>query len=223
MNTFPRNIAIVVLTVAFVTVQGISALAEGHTAGTVLPVMPVADCRGERAKLYDECGSQVALYETAMQRARDEGKVLLVSYGAEWCIWCHVFESYVMGEHTEFTHTYSDQSDQQRYTSTLFERPTDSPVLMASIIRDFVAERFVLVHIENRYSADGAEVLALSEADEAFWGGLPFIYAVDAQGQFVGEFSSTLTETRRDTGDWYRGYDRGLMQKELQRLWEEAR
>ena len=58
---------------------------------TAFPQALDPECRDGRAKLYDQCGDQLALYEAAFAQAQAEEKVLLVSLGAEWCVWCHVF------------------------------------------------------------------------------------------------------------------------------------
>ena len=200
------------------TVRAAKGQLNALTPATVLPQIPVVGCRGGRALLYDECGSQIAIYEAALAQAVAQDKVLLVSYGAEWCIWCHLFATYIHGTHTRFTHTYSDSSDNMRYTSTMYERPTGNPKPSAVKLAKYFADSFVLAHIESRYSPDGAEVLAMSGAQTAYQGGLPFIYSVDAQGRFATSFDYALAETRRDTDDWYRGYDRAKLLKELIRM-----
>jgi len=187
-----------------------------------LPDVPVRGCRGERAKLYDECGSQIAIFTDAQSRAKETGKVLLVSYGAEWCIWCHVFEAYVKGGHTELEYTYSDPADEERYTSTFFERANRDPNSEALKLSTYFAEAFVLVHIESRYSKDGYEVLEMTQADLHFDGGLPFIFTLKPNGQFAAAFNSTGIETRREFIDWYRGYDRKNLTIELMRLQKRA-
>ena len=68
-----------------------AALAAGDGAVTVFPKKLDPDCRGGRAKTYDQCADQFALYTKAFETAQAEEKVLLVSLGAEWCVWCHVF------------------------------------------------------------------------------------------------------------------------------------
>jgi len=38
---------------------------------------------------------QLAIFNEAFERAQAEGKILFVNYGAEWCVWCHVFDQTV--------------------------------------------------------------------------------------------------------------------------------
>ncbi|NOR63925.1 MAG: DUF255 domain-containing protein [Rhodobacteraceae bacterium] len=183
---------------------------------TILPEMPVEGCRGERAKLYDECGSQVALFEAALQKAKAEGKTLLVSYGAEWCIWCHVFDAYIHGEHTRFEHTFAEPADSERYLTPMYERAPDGPYQAALKLTTFFAENFVLVHIDSRYAIDGS--LVLQQSDAAFDGGLPFIFSVDAEGAFMAAMVHDNVENRRDTSDPYRGYHREKLEAELRSM-----
>ncbi len=183
---------------------------------TILPDTIDRSCRAGRAALYDECGSQQKLFRQAVVRANEEGKTLLVSYGAEWCIWCHVFEQYIKGEHTRLTYRFSDPGDAATEEVTLSERPATDPAEEAAALRRFVAETFVLVHIEDYHSVDGYDVLVESGAEAAFYGGLPFIFTVDANGRYAAHLDSNVVETRRDGWiDWYRGYDRPALMTAL--------
>ena len=74
------------------------AQAEGGGLVTAFPTSLDKTCRDGRAKTYDQCGDQFAMYEDAFAAAQEEEKVLLVSLGAEWCVWCHVFAHTVAAE-----------------------------------------------------------------------------------------------------------------------------
>ena len=170
--------------------------------------------RKGRAKLYDECGDQRALFASALKRAGKEGKVLLVSFGAEWCIWCHVFDQYVHGGKTRFKYTYGYPDDpDRRDTSTLHERAKKDVTADARQLESFVAKSFVIVHIDSQYAPHGWTVLKDTGAQSHYTGGIPFIFTVNAQGQYAARLESSRVETRRDGfWDWYRGYSRqGLM------------
>ena len=86
-----------------------------------------------------------------------------------------------------------------------------------------MSENFVIAHIDSGYRSDGADVLKNSGAEPAFKGGVPFIYSINDQGQFVAVFDSDQAEVRRDTDDPYRGYDRNLMRANLEKLREAAK
>ena len=172
-------------------------------------------CRDGKATLFDECSDQIELFKAALARANREQKVLLVEFGAEWCIWCHVFETHVNGDHTSFEYTYGapDEPD-KRYTTT-FQEGRDSDAAIAAELREFVAANFVIAHVDCDHAPNGYEVLDLVEAAERNPKGIPYIFSVDANGRFARQFDHDAVEKRRDAGnDWYRGYDRrGLMQQ----------
>ena len=181
-------------------------------------------CRNGRAKLYDECGDQIALFEAARKRAAEENRILLVSYGAEWCIWCHVFKAYVRGEKDKFTYTYgSPQEVEKRYTATMLERAKSDATADAAALRKLAAESFVVVHIDHQYGPNGRAVLRQAGALAHDTGGLPFIFAVDATGRFAALFDHDRVELRRDTADWYRGYDRVRLMAMLMEMQKAAR
>ncbi len=184
--------------------------ATGRAEGalTVFPAEIDSGCRGGRAKIYDECGDQNALFQAALAEANRQGKVLLVSYGAEWCIWCHVFEAYVNGETDQFTHTFSDPEDRVRDTATIYERAEGDVSGEARVLAAFVADSFVLVHLDTRYAPGADAALAAAGLDPYERRGLPFIFTVTPEGRFAQAMDDGLVETRREGFDWFRGYNR---------------
>jgi len=82
-----------ILTLAALIFSAVAApaYAAGDGLVTSFPRTLDAECRDGRAKTYDQCADQFEMYEEAFQTAQNEEKVLLVSLGAEWCVWCHVF------------------------------------------------------------------------------------------------------------------------------------
>ena len=182
-----------------------------------------ASCRGGRATIYDECADQRRIFADASKRAAAEGKVLLVSFGAEWCIWCHVFSKYVKGARDSFTHTYSDADEREWFTETLYERARGDAARDAEALAKFVSETFVLAHIDYKHSAGGVEVLEATGANERFNNWLPFIFTVDAAGRFAMRLDHDRVEYRRDTEDWFRGYDRKKLIAVLTEMRDAAR
>ncbi len=174
------------------------------------------NCRGGQAKIFDECSDQIDLFYTAKKRADTEGKVLLVSYGAEWCIWCHVFDAYVRGGVENFTYTYGDEGADERWTETLHERAEYDISKHAYTLAKFVSESFVIVHIDYEHSPNGDDVLSQSGAWENYTENIPFIYTVDRNGNFAAALNHDDAEVRRDTDDWYRGYDRLKLLNQLE-------
>ena len=200
------------VTLGLSLLHGASAYADTDVKLTTLPTKISFFCRGGRAKIYDECTDQRQLYEDARAEAASQGKVLLVSYGAEWCIWCHVYHAYLHGEADVFTHTYSDQQDRVRYEETIYERAETDVSASAKALKTYAAESFVLVHIDSRYAPFSDEALQISGAEQYFEGNLPFIFTVSANGKIAGVHDHEQVATRRDSNDWFRGYDRdGLL------------
>jgi hypothetical protein len=197
------------------------AEAGSETAGALVsyPETLNKSCRNGRAKHYDECSDQLKLFAAAAARARADNKVLLVSFGAEWCIWCHVFDAYVHGGKDKFTYTFGTPEEQEaKYTATLHERAKSDVSAEAEALRRFVAENFVLLHVDASHAPNGGELLKQTGASEHYEGGLPFIFTVNGDGKFDAEFDSSKVETRRDTNDPYRGYHRGKLLDELIRM-----
>ena len=187
------------------------ALATVGNAGSLVyfPRDIDPECRGGRAKIYDECTDQQTLFTQALAEARRQDKVLMVSYGAEWCIWCHVFYDYVSGVSGKFTHTYSDYDDKERFTSTLYERAKHDVTAEAQALGSFVADNFILLHLENRYAQGADAAVASTGYNPADISWLPFVFTVRSNGRFAMMLESKEVETRRDGFfDWFRGYDR---------------
>lgn len=186
---------------------------------TTVPARTNASCRKGRAKLYDECGDQLTLLQEARAVAKRENKVVLVSFGAEWCIWCHVFAKYVYGQMTEFSYTYaSPDAPDLTDTSVLYERQTRDVSGDARALNAYMADNFVLVHIDAQFAPNGRKVLSKLDAEKRYKGGIPFVFSVGRTGKFAASFESDEVEIRRDTADWYRGYDRQKLLAVLKRL-----
>lgn len=199
--------------------QPISVREKIHTS---FPEKIDPQCNNGTAKLFDECGDQVALFNAALAQANQQRKILLVEIGAEWCIWCHVFDAHINGDTGRFRYTFGtpDQPD-MRYTDTMSEG-SDADTSTADELRTFVAENFILVRIDVKETPRGLDVLALSNAIDKYPQAVPFVYVVDSRGQFVKAFNHETVETRREGNDWYRGYDRVGLLKQLTEMHDAA-
>jgi len=194
--------------------SGTETLSKAYTS---FPKAIDLQCRNGKARIFDECGEQLTLFTTALAQANSEGKVLLVEYGAEWCIWCHVFDAHINGGHGEFRYTYGMPQDPEvRHTQKMFEEESGVESVQAKTLRDFVAANFVVVRIDAQYAPNGKAVLAATGARKHYSGGLPFIFAVDGRANFAANFNHDTAEKRRDTEvNWYRGYDRTDLLQQL--------
>lgn len=212
--------------IAFLAVLAISfpAFAEAKSL-PIISYPPQIDktCRKGKAKLYDECSDQLALFNKALRRANKEKKVLLVSYGAEWCIWCHVCDKHLQGEITSFKYKVAARSDRERgYQVTLWEREKRNVKAEAVALNKFASKSFVLVHIDSKYADNGLAVLKKTGALKRYQGGLPYIFTVNSAGQFSERHWHDRNAIRRDTWDWYRGYNRRALLDELKKMYKSA-
>jgi thioredoxin-related protein len=198
------------LTLAACTDKPVETLPQIYTG---FPEALDPRCRDGTAKIYDECGDQVALFSAALARANAENKILLVEYGAEWCIWCHVFNAYINGNKDRFRYRYASAKEPDAWTTRTFEEHGD--VEGAEALREFVARHFVVVRIDAQYAPNGAEVLEHTGAAEHFPGGLPFVFTVDSRGRYAATFEGAGLEKNRRSFDWYRGFHRDAMLRVL--------
>jgi hypothetical protein len=183
------------------------------TAVTSLPSALDRSCRDGRARLYDECGSQTAIFQQALEEGRATGKTVIVSYGAEWCIWCHVFDNHLNGLTGRFSYPVEGEK------VTLVERSGRDVLGDAMALNEYASRNLILVHIEGDHAPDGWQVIEATGAGQRFDQAYPFIFAVSPDGAFAAVLEDGPIETRRDTiGDWYRGYDRAGLLAELQRM-----
>ncbi|MEO1321244.1 MAG: hypothetical protein AAFV30_11895 [Pseudomonadota bacterium] len=192
---------------------------------TVVPASVSKDCHGGVARIYDECSDQSELLAEALQLANASGKTVLILYGAEWCIWCHVFDKYVKGQSRRFKYQwhfpdgYEEQWD-------MHERENRQAEAQAKQLNEYVAENFVIFHLEYYFSPNGEAVLASTGFDAASVEVVPQVLVVDERGTFIAGMddyaSIAKLEIREDSGREFRGFDRPTLLRELVALREAA-
>jgi len=191
-----------------------------HTV-TSFPKTLSKTCREGIANIYDECGSQQQILNNALRAAQESGKSVLILYGAEWCIWCHVFDKYVKGVSRQFNYQWQ-YHDGDNLSWAMKERANKEAELEASILNQYFADNFILAHIESFYAPDGEQVLADLAYDVDNIVGVPVILVLNQAGEIAGEMKSSKEliglEIRSDSGKEFRGYDRMLLLDELKRL-----
>lgn len=184
------------------------------------PASISTSCRDGVAQIYDECSDQNIVLDEAKRRAAATGKSVLIVYGAEWCIWCHVFEKYVEGQSRRFVYEYEYDGEPQYWP--MRERENRNAELEAIQLNRFVAKNFVVANIEGHYSPNGIEVLASTGYDARNLTFVPLFVVLDENGSYAGEMLSVEMiaglEIRADSGEEYRGYDRKVLLRELQKL-----
>ncbi len=168
---------------------------------------------GHRQILFDLCRDQRDILAEAKAKAAKSGKIILISYGADWCIWCHAFEAHLLGQHGRFQYA-TDEGPWLMQEKGRAE--TNAAAAMA--LQTYVAKTFVVVNISEEAGETALAVLQETQADTQFKGGLPFIYALDRKGKYARAIDSGDVEIRRDGRNPYRGYDRMRLLRSLQSL-----
>lgn len=176
-------------------------------------------CKNGKAKLYDECSDQVPIFQKALDEAKKSNKTLLVSYGAEWCIWCHILEAYIEGKKTKFDYVFGkpDKPD-ARFNTTFHEREKYDVSKEAKALNDFVKNNFVVVHIVNYKTTNGNSVLKKTGAEKHYADEIPFVFTVKNDGQYTGHIEIKEIQVKRKGEDFFYGLDRAKLLAHLQRI-----
>lgn len=179
-----------------------------------------SNCRGGIAKVYDECGSQMDIVRAAFKRALETNKTLLMVYGAEWCIWCHVFDKYIQGEHKNFSYEWEYSGEIKQWD--MQENANRKAGIEAKILNKYVAENFIVVHVEGHFAPDGLNVIDAIGFDRKQMNFFPFIFSINKAGLYASHMLAYNAipglEIRKDSGKEYRGFDRAILLKELKKL-----
>lgn len=162
--------------------------------------------RGAKQVLFDLCRDQVEILNEARKSAASSGKTVLVAYGADWCIWCHVFEAHVLGGYRRFDY------DKIEDPWTMDEKGDPATMAVdAAALKGFVSANFVIVNISHEAGSSARAVLRETGGEDRFDDGLPFVYVIDKNGRLANVVRTVDAEIRRDGDDPYRGYDRAKL------------
>ena len=181
------------------------------------------DCRNGEAKVYDECSDQGILLKKALIKANSTGKSVLIVYGAEWCIWCHVFDKYIKGESRLFFLKWKDRENEDSYWM-MQEQQNKNAEIEAENLNKYVSENFIIAHVEGYYSPNGNDVIEKTGFDISKLKVLPYLIVLNMQGKYAGDMlpynAIKGLEIREDSGEEYRGFDRMILLNELSKLRE---
>ncbi|UNU74183.1 thioredoxin family protein [Moraxella nasovis] len=194
------------------------------TAPTIKPIehfpkTPDVNCRDGNAKLHDECGDQVLIIKNAIATAQSQNKNVLMIYGGEWCIWCHVLDRYFNGKIQTHDYVWRDSNgDLSQWVMN--ENITQNDIDNAIKLNHYVADNFVIAHIDGDY-ANGEQALDyVNFTDEIVV--YPTIMVLNKQGKYAHHMPPTSfidgLQIREVDGQPYRGYDRAILLQELQKL-----
>ena len=180
-----------------------------------------SQCREGVARLYDECGSQVEIVKSAVTRAAETGKTTLVVYGAEWCVWCFVLDAYLKGNYREFYYAWERDPESNKWAMT--QKSNDAAKPQAKQLNQYVAENFVVAHIESEHAPDGIEAIESIGIDESKVDFYPFIVAVSKAGNYTGQLFAyeaiQHAEQRKDSdGKKIKSFDRAVLLEKLREL-----
>jgi hypothetical protein len=155
------------------------------------------------------------IFRRALEEARATGKIVIVSYGAEWCVWCHLFHYQVEGSTDGFT--LPVEGEHGRILVNVPERAGRDVARDAHALNAFVSENFVVAEIDSAHAPDGRAVLEATGANSAFIGHYPFIFSVTPEGRFAVKLDNYRVASTSQ------GYVRASLLAELQRMLELTR
>lgn len=185
----------------------------------IFPKAVNTKCGDGLAQIYDECGNQLDILEQAQKIAHQQNKRVLIVYGAEWCIWDHVFNKHIQGVIGNFNYQWRASSGNFEKWH-MKEKVSSSDYDDAKALNHFVANNFVIAHIEDE-KANGKDVLKkIGNNEDIFF--YPNIMVLDKNGKFVDSLPPTGTidglQIRQSYGQEYRGYNRKILLEQLQGL-----
>lgn len=189
----------------------------------IFPKVVSKDCRDGIANVYDECSDQSKIIEDALIKANEDEKSVLIVYGAEWCIWCHVFDKYVKGESRKFRYKWQfHDGDNMKWKMKERENPNAEDE--ATILNKYVSENFVIAHVEGYHSPNGEAAISKTGFDTSKLTVLPYLLVLDKNGKYVADMlpynSVEKLEIREDSSKEYRGFNRVILLRELKSLRE---
>ena len=157
-----------------------------------------ATCGSRPDQQFVQCVSQTSVLAAAARRARTDHKALLVSVGADWCIWCHVIARYFDG-----------------WTDDRIEPPAAGTRADALDLAAFMRDSFVVVEL-NTEAPDISDALAAIRVDPRTINGLPSFYILKSSGPRFVDMERAELPKRGD----FRGYNRkavlGLLRAALE-------
>ncbi|WP_101775717.1 hypothetical protein [Pasteurella oralis] len=194
-------------------------LKESYFPVEIFPKKLDKNCNDGLAQLYDECGNQLDILQQALETAQQQNKNVLIVYGAEWCLWDHVFNKYIQGNVGKFI--YKWRSDTGEFVQLCMKEVAKvSDYQDAKAINKFVAENFVIAHIESE-NTNGKDVLEkIGMPNNIYY--YPTIMILDENGKYTETLPAASfidgLQVHQSGNKEYRGYNRKILLEQLQIL-----
>ena len=186
----------------------------------IFPSSIQTNCRAGVAKIYDECTDQIVILKNALIKANESKKSVLLVYGAEWCIWCHVFDKYAKGQSRKYDYEWEYENEKQNWT--MHEKENANVESEAILLNKYISENFVISYIESYYSPNGIEAINSIGIDGKKIEFYPFFFVLNNQGEYAGHMlpynAVDGLEKRKDSGEEFRGFNRKILLEELREL-----
>lgn len=193
---------------------------KGLEIATSFPKFDGPPCQAKQTHVYDECSDQLELFNQAKAAAAEEGKVLLVVYGAEWCIWCHALHSFLKGGEGNLAYRYGEGEAASDLPVGVVKADLRNPKAMQ--LAAFVARNFVVFSMDSRRYDGPDPVFEAAGLDDDAAEYLPYVFAVNSDGKYVGDFEEKVFAYEVDGIEWSYIYDRGELMDGLAYLWHAA-
>jgi len=179
-----------------------------------------ANCNEGKARLYDECGLQQPIFDSALEKANTDKKTLLIIYGAEWCVWCHTLNSVIKYGYAPALYQWQKNTASQQWELT--EQNNTLGKHHARALNEYVSENFVLAHIEGDIAEDGGAVIDRLGYDSRQITFLPYIISVTPSGRYAAHLPAYLamkkSEFKTKSGAEFQEFDAQILLTALQEL-----
>ena len=154
--------------------------------------------RQQAGNLFATCLPQDEIFRRARDHAAAENKLLLVDYGADSCIWCGVIDQYFDG-----------------MIGIQYEQLDHLDFGFAKMLAEFLADNFILVHINSEVEPEARQVMSGIGAEAVVGGPIPTFIALDPA---TGATERAYLENAENPVDGdYHGYNRTKLLTELRR------
>ena len=165
---------------------------------TVYPKDLSSQCRLSKTSLYDQCHSQIQIFEEALSEAKHQGKILLVALGTDDCQPCQSFAKYSEGYFTSILSVQVTDKDSEHARSErlmnflILEGPEPYQSRQESRkLAEFIAKNFVILHVDIQKESQLTELLNRTDSVDFYDpASIPFIFSVTPEGDYAAHIDT---------------------------------